>query len=99
MPLPSDWCLCLVLASWAGKPACRSRGAHCPNSHQPFEGSGGNPKLRSMLANAALSDRGRCLCLQICAALWEWNFNHDTFITHLGDWCKKGLNERADKYW
>jgi len=40
--------------------------------------------------------------MQVCAALWNWCINKDTFITNLGDWCltSTGLqaNAPSNKY-
>ena len=40
--------------------------------------------------------------MQICASLWKWCINKDTFITNLGDWCltSTGLqaNAPSNKY-
>lgn len=33
--------------------------------------------------------------LQICAALWEWCINQETFVTNLGDWCLTGTGLQA----
>ncbi len=43
-----------------------------------------------------------CDVMQVCAALWKWCINKDTFITNLGDWCltSTGLqaNAPSNKY-
>ena len=43
-----------------------------------------------------------CDMMQICASLWKWCINKDTFITNLGDWCltSTGLqaNAPSNKY-
>ena len=35
--------------------------------------------------------------MQICAALWKYCINQETFVTNLGDWCltKTGLQANA----
>ncbi|KAL3157183.1 hypothetical protein ABBQ38_001422 [Trebouxia sp. C0009 RCD-2024] len=42
--------------------------------------------------HSAYTDRG----LKICAALWTWCINKDTFITNLGDWCMTGTGLQAN---